>query len=68
MATRSISRFVPPTEDVVSDDMACPFCGERRTDCLLVGRDDAIERTTCYRSYRVDDSPQDAPLERRVFA
>ena len=55
MATQSIPRanYVPDSEDLVSADLACPHCGERQTDRLIVGQGDGIRCVTCGRTYRL---------------
>ncbi len=39
----------------VQPEYACPFCGERDTDCLAWQPDEAIECLTCRGIYSLDD-------------
>jgi hypothetical protein len=38
-------------DDLVRDDAACPSCGERRTDELVINEDESVLCTTCGRRY-----------------
>ena len=42
-----------PEEEFVSEDAACPRCGERRVDALTLHDDDSVDCATCGNHYQL---------------
>ncbi len=63
MLTTSIPRasYVPDSEDLAPEYLACPHCGERQTDRLIIGRGDGIRCRSCGRTYKADGRASEQP-------
>ena len=56
-ARREANGYVDADADLVESVMACPACGERRGDALLIRADDErIECATCGQRYTLSDA------------
>lgn len=48
-------------DELVAPGFACPRCGERRQDWLMIQDDDSVRRGTCGLEYRLPGDEEEPP-------